>query len=278
MKSIYERIKNNIRPILQLLLLVGVFFAPRIFKITELIKTPPKLEASQKICDYIFYFAWKGGDWAIGVFFLIVVLFIIRKWNKTYMFNRGNYYKQYRYGWYRICSKILGYSECNLIQVPIYMQFKLVLNDTFDKYNCGEFDKKENDTISVSKSNFSHETDEVNVMISDTYPLSLSQLPEIKKNIPTLLISRNNTNDVNRWAINGREARQNEVSKPLGKAAVWPGGNRACPLHVRDHHSPVFCDKTDGGAADRRGAAAVRPCGDFCTDAGVWKAAVAVYR
>lgn len=199
MKSIYERIKNNIRPILQLLLLVGVFFAPRIFKITELIKTPPKLEASQKICDYIFYFAWKGGDWAIGVFFLIVVLFIIRKWNKIYMFNRGNYYKQYRYGWYQICSKILGYSECNLIQVPIYMQFKLVLNDTFDKYNCGEFDKKENDTISVSKSNFSHETDEVNVMISDTYPLSLSQLPEIKKNIPTLLISRNNTNDVNRY-------------------------------------------------------------------------------
>ena len=193
MKSIYERIKNNIRPILQLLLLVGVFFAPRIFKITELIKTPPKLEASQKICDYIFYFAWKGGDWAIGVFFLIVVLFIIRKWNKTYMFNRGNYYKQYRYGWYRICSKILGYSECNLIQVPIYMQFKLVLNDTFDKYNCGEFDKKENDTISVSKSNFSHETDEVNVMISDTYPLSLSQLPEIKKNIPTSFLIQKKT-------------------------------------------------------------------------------------
>ncbi len=39
-----------------------------------------------------------------------------------------------------------------------------------------------------------------------------------------------------------------------------------------------LCDKTDCGAADRRGAAAVRPCGDFCTDAGVWKTAVAVYR
>ncbi len=80
------------------------------------------------------------------------------------------------------------------------------------------------------------------------------------------------------WAINGREARQNGGSKPLGKAAVWPGGNGACPLHVRDHHSPVSCDKTDCGAADGRGAAAVRPRGDFCTDAGVWKAAVAVYR
>ena len=26
------------------------------------------------------------------------------------------------------------------------------------------------------------------------------------------------------------------------------------------------------------GGALLRPCGDFCTDAGVWKAAVAVYR
>lgn len=66
MKSIYERIKNNIRPILQLLLLVGVFFAPRIFKITELIKTPPKLEASQKICVLYFLLClerWRLGNW-----------------------------------------------------------------------------------------------------------------------------------------------------------------------------------------------------------------------
>ena len=230
MKSIYERIKNNIRPILQLLLLVGVFFAPRIFKITELIKTPPKLEASQKICDYIFYFAWKGGDWAIGVFFLIVVLFIIRKWNKTYMFNRGNYYKQYRYGWYRICSKILGYSECNLIQVPIYMQFKLVLNDT----------------------------DEVNVMISDTYPLSLSQLPEIKKNIPTLLISRNNTNDVNRYdspelvrcVVNEVRSLNNNIKKVNVYATTNPLNtkNIAFKLGGRDNFNEVrvFQQERDG--------------------------------
>lgn len=199
MKSVYEKVKNSLRPILQLLLLIVVFILPPIFKITELIKNPPKLEASQKILDYIFYFAWKGGDWAIGFFFLIVVLFIIRKSNKTVMFNKGNYYKKYMYGWYWMCSKILGYSECNLIQVPIYMQFKLVLNDTFEKYNCGKFTKKENDIVLVSKLNFSHATDEVNIMISDTYSLTLNQLPEIKKNLPTLLISRNNTNDFNRY-------------------------------------------------------------------------------
>ena len=63
MKSIYERIKNNIRPILQLLLLVGVFFAPRIFKITELIKTPPKLEAYKK---YVIMFFTLLGKVEIG--------------------------------------------------------------------------------------------------------------------------------------------------------------------------------------------------------------------
>lgn len=241
MKSNYERVKNNIRPILQFLLLGGVFFAPRIFRITELIKNPPKLEASQKMSDYIFYFAWKGGDCTIGFFFLIAVLVIIRKWNKTYMFNRGNYYKKYWYGWYWICSKILGYSECNLIQVPIYMQFKLVLNDTFDKYNCGEFGRKENDTISVDKSNFSHVTDEVNIMISDTYPLSLKQLPEIKKNLPTLLITRNNTNDFNRYdspeLIRSVVNEVRSLNNNIKKVNVYATTN---PLNTRNIASSAF--------------------------------------
>jgi len=252
MKSIYEKIKNSIRSILQLLLLGVVFFVPKIFKITELIKNPPELEASQKILDYVFYFAWKGGDWAIGFFFLIVVLLIIRNSNKTVMFNKGNYYKEYTYGWYWVCSKILGYTECNLSQVPIYMQFKLVLNDTFEKYNCGEFSEKENDTISVSKSNFSNTTDELNIMISDTYPLSLNQLPEIKKNLPTLLISRNNINDFNRYdspelvrcVVNEVRSLNNNIKKVNVYAATNPLNtrniaNNAFKLGGRDNFNEV---------------------------------------
>ena len=73
------------------------------------------------------------------------------------MFNKGNYYKQYMIWMVLDMFKVYwGTKECNLIQVPIYMQFKLVLNDTFEKYNCGEFGKKENDIVSVNKSNFSH--------------------------------------------------------------------------------------------------------------------------
>ena len=241
MKSVYEWFKNNIRPILQFLLLGGVFFAPRIFKITELIKNPPKLEASQNMKDYIFYFAWQGGDWAIGLFFLILAWLIIKNSNKTAMFNKGNYYKKNIYVWYWACSKILRYSECNLIQVPIYMQFKLVLNDTFEKYNCGEFSKKENDTVSVNKSNFSSAIDEVNIMISDTYPLSLNQLPDIKKNLPTLLISRSNTNDFNRYdspELVGRVV--NEVrglNNNIKKVNVYATTN---PLNTKNIVSSAF--------------------------------------
>lgn len=241
MKSVYEKVKNNIRPILQLLLLIIVFFSPKIFKITELIKNPPKLEASQNIKDYIFYFAWQGGDWAIGFFFLIVAWFIIKKLNKTVVFNKGNFYKKYMYGWYWVCSKILGYSECNFIQVPIYMQFKLVLNDTFEKYNCGKFAEKENDTVSVSKSNFSNATDEVNIMISDTYPLSLNQLPEIKKNLPTVLISRNNTNDFNRYdspELVGRVVNEvRSLNNNIKRVNVYATTN---PLNTRNIASSAF--------------------------------------
>ena len=241
MKSVYEWFKNNIRPILQLLLLGFVFCAPRIFKITELIKLLPKLEATQEILKYVFYFAWKGGDWAIGVFFLIVILFEIRKWNKTAVFNKGNSYKKNIYGLYWACSKILGYLECNLIQVPIYMQFKLVLNDTFEKYNCGEFGRKENDTVSVNKSNFSSTTDEVNIMISDTYPLSLNQLPDIKKNLPTLLISRNNTNDFNRYdspELVGRVVNEvRSLNNNIKKVNVYATTN---PLNTKNIASSAF--------------------------------------
>jgi len=38
----------------------------------------------------------------------------------------------------------------------------------------------------------------------------------------------------------------------LSVKRLFGGWQWTCPLHVRDHHSPVFCDKTDGGAADGR--------------------------
>ena len=79
------------------------------------------------------------------------------------------------------------------------MQFKLVIHDTFDKYHCGIFSKKDNDTISVNKKNMSSVSNEANLVIADTYPLKVEQIPVSKRAKPTILISRDNSTDHNRY-------------------------------------------------------------------------------
>lgn len=200
MKSILRKIKNSIRPLLQLIGLAIIFLLPSILGVTDKIVDPPKLTASKNWSDYLFYFVWSAGDKAIGLFLMISALFlVIRKSNKSCMFNKGSIYNDYTYIWYWICAKILGYSQCSLIRVPIHMQFRLVINDTFDTYYCGDYSTKENDPITIQHINFSQSFTEVNLMIADTYPLSMSQIPTLNQNKPTIIISRDNAQDSNRY-------------------------------------------------------------------------------
>ena len=199
MKSFFRKLAVNMRPIVQIIALLVVGILPSLLDVSEVVVKQPEITASQKWFDYLFYFVWLKGDVAIGILLSIVALFAMRKLNKGYIFNRGDVYKDYPYIWYWICAKILGYAECNLILVPIFMQFKLVIQDTFDKYHCGTFDKKDNDTISVNKSNMSNTSDEVNLIIADTYPLGENQIPLSKRGFPMILISRDNSIDHNRY-------------------------------------------------------------------------------
>lgn len=212
MKSIVNKIKSNIRAIIQIVVLVIIGVFPEKIDICNLVKDEPVLKASQNITDYILYFIWKQGNIAIGIFLAIVVLMTMRKFNEKVVFNNGDEYKDYPYIWYWICAKVLSYSECNLILAPIYMQFKLVLRDTFKKYRCGSYPKKENDPIEKRKINFSTISDEVNLMISDTYELNENQIPILKIGKPTIIISRNNSDDHNRYdSISLVQAVVNEV-------------------------------------------------------------------
>lgn len=199
MKSICKKVVANIRPICQIIVLAIILLLPSLLNITGKVQKAPELAASQDLNDYIFYFLWNKGNVAIGIFLFVVALFAVRKWNKDCMFNKGNEYKNYPYFWYWICSKILGYTECNLILVPIYMQFKLIIRDTFCKYYCGELDKKPDDIISVQKINFEDVSNEVNIIIADTYPLETNQIPAGKRSKPTIIISRDNDTDHNRY-------------------------------------------------------------------------------
>lgn len=189
----------NIRPICQIIGLVVILLLPSLMNISDKVEKQPELTASQDLKDYIFYYIWNKGNLAIGIFLFVLAVFVVRKWNKEYMFNKGDEYKNYPYFWYWICAKFLGYSECNLILVPIYMQFKLVFRDTFCKYYCGELDRKSDDIISVQKLNFTDALNEANIIISDTYPIQENQIPIGKRSKPTIIISRDNAVDHNRY-------------------------------------------------------------------------------
>lgn len=199
MKLFLKKLIANSRPIFQIIGLVVILFLPSLLNVSQNVVKQPELTASQNWLDYVFYFVWTKGNKAIGILLFVLVLFSIRKVNNKCMFNKGDIYKDYPYFWYWLCAKILGYTECNLILVPIYMQFKLVINDTFSKYYCGELNKKENDVIVVNKINFTEISDEINLIISDTYPLKETQIPKSKRLYPTIIISRDNVEDHNRY-------------------------------------------------------------------------------
>ena len=79
------------------------------------------------------------------------------------------------------------------------MQFKLIIRDTFYKYYSGELGKKSDDAISVQKINFEDVSNEVNIIIADTYPLEMNQIPREKRSKSTIIISSDNAVDHNRY-------------------------------------------------------------------------------
>lgn len=191
MKVCIEKLKDNLQPIIQIVFMIASLFLPTIVNVTDWIQfffqnTEINFETAK------YYFLLKAGNWGIGIILMFFVLFKIRKVNTDKLFNTRNVYHNYPYIWYFVCAKILGFTKCNLKLVPIFMQFKLVLNDTFAEYNVGSEDDYpiiEEEEIVVRKVNWTSGK-EVNLVLADTYPIVATQIPNSKSVFPTLFIMR----------------------------------------------------------------------------------------
>lgn len=140
-----------------------------------------------------YYLLLNTENWVISIVLVFSALLWVRKFNKEKIFNTKNVYHNYPYLWYWFCAKVLGYQTCNLKLVPPYLQFKLVLNDTFSSYNVGEEDDYpviEDEEIEIKKANFVQVSDEVNLVLADTYPIENQQLPIVKRRLSTITINR----------------------------------------------------------------------------------------
>ena len=200
MKRFVGKVIDNGRAILQILLLVLCGFFPKFVNLSEIIRTlfggqSPDFSTAK------YYYLMQSGNWTMGILLVIIVLFkFIRKSNEDKILFSGNIYHDYPYIWFWFCSKILGYNSCNLILVPIAMQYKLVIRGTFEKYPIPEESFLEKDMNVVVKYNNkdAENVNEINLILEDTYPITENQIPEPKKPLRTIIIKHDRKDDVSR--------------------------------------------------------------------------------
>jgi hypothetical protein len=184
---------DSARELMQIFSLIICLIAPTIVNLAEIVKTLLG-DVSPTIENAIYYYLMTSGNWPMGFIIALYVLFrVIRKSNKEKTYNKGNIYHNKPYWWYWMCSKILGYEKCNLILVPIYTQYKLILRDTFEEYPFEEsvFPQKEcqiNVEIKMNETN--PNSKDINLIIQDTYPISYNQIPSNFKTNTTISVKR----------------------------------------------------------------------------------------
>lgn len=178
-KFIKNKVIDSGREYLQILSLIICLKLPALVNLSEIIRTilggqEPNFETAK------YYYLMLSGDYVIGFLLSLYVLFnYVRKANKDTVLNRGNVYHRHFYHWYWFCSKILGYDKCNLILVPIQMQFKLVLRDTFKEYPLPEdIFPIECCKVKTTKKNEGNISNTFTFVIEDTYPIKDVQIPE----------------------------------------------------------------------------------------------------
>ena len=185
----------------QVLFLLFVFFLPNVLDVYSRIE--PQVKSApinfEEFIYYLIFIALKLGNWGIGIIASVSLLFCFRITNKDKFINRGKEYHKHSYLYYWVAAKIFNYRTCNLANVPIYMQFKLVLSDMFDKYEYGPIHTSNADKISIKGNNDSKYTDTINLVLSDTYKIELNALPECVTHLTTLEIDRSKDSDMNRY-------------------------------------------------------------------------------
>ena len=200
MKKLCEKISSNGRQILEIVALIIVTSIPWVVDLQEIFK---EYLANHPISpdDFFWQVAFRMGKPVASVVLFFAVLIGIRKFNQGFVMNRKRVYHDYCYAWYWFCAKILGIKSCDLVLVPIHMQFKLVIRATFQEYPLDETDypvvEKESDS-KVSETNQEKPTREINLVLEDTYAIEARQIPKSKQGYRTIKISRNSGADNSR--------------------------------------------------------------------------------
>lgn len=223
MKKCIDFITCNVRQLIEVLLIMVAVAIPWVIDLKELFKD--YLANSSLAPDNIIYhMAIAYGGYVASIFLTLFLLVSIRKFNENHVMNRRIEPHDYCFFWYFFCAKVLGIKKCNLVHVPIHMQFKLVIRGTFEEYPLvdEEFPVSKVDECRVSKVNSDTSKGEINIILEDTYIIEDCQIPESKKDLFSLRISRNDgKNKVRHYSENFVQ----EVTNALGEFERIPIAN-----------------------------------------------------
>jgi hypothetical protein len=247
-----DRVKDNLDQLIEILLLIACMVLPLFVDVQGMFGDYLKNNYLTPN-NIIPYLSIKGGKYVLAIVLTFFCLLEIWKHNKEFTMNKKNIYHNYSYFWYWFCAKVLGIKKCSLILVPIYMQFKLVIQSTFEDYPLDQEDYPVIDDetdIKMTKTNWSGNKSEVNLIFEDTYNINLNQIPCEKRNLPTIKISRND------GSTNGRHFSQNFIESIINETRGLRSDVRVNvyattnPMNTYNIAKRVFKNATRGNIAE----------------------------
>lgn len=136
-------------------------------------------------------FLIKNVKFLASTFILIVIMHQIKKSNKEKEFLPTQFYGDIPYFIYYIASKIMGYGKINLQNKPYYIQFKIILHNLFEIIRNEEAYPNKNLEYRITEYvNKERKRDSYNLIVADTYPITMDQIPLGIRNNITILIQR----------------------------------------------------------------------------------------
>lgn len=139
---------------------------------------PPNLDIANLFFGNAFSVALTHGSPVGGLFLALLLGYYIYKFNNKKIFNlKGIYISEEVV--FKIASYV-GYQVCNLVNMPIYIQYKLLISRVFTKYIIASVNIEESDSHCISPQiqtlSSPIKLDTMILILEDTYEIQNNQI------------------------------------------------------------------------------------------------------
>lgn len=143
---------------------------------------------------------------------VVVISILNRKYGKPIMV-KGNDYFEGGFSKFRLLYKIYGKRKIKLIRIPIHLQFQIIHECIFEIIEDENEEVRNNITYNESVFAEKENSDTINIMIGDTYPISYEQIHENYLNYRTYILNRKGNDETTRFHNDTLEKRIHEILK-----------------------------------------------------------------